>query len=76
MLTFATLQDRPREFLAATGLTHDEFARVLPAFAAAYTVLEFIPIKSWVTKGAGAPGNGARHSTVPVWSVNQALSHY
>ena len=35
MLTYATLQDRPREFLAATGLTHDEFARVLPAFAAA-----------------------------------------
>ena len=39
MLTYATLQDRPREFLAATGLTHDEFARVLPAFAAASAVL-------------------------------------
>jgi hypothetical protein len=39
MLTYAILQDRPREFLAATGLTHDEFARVLPAFAAAYTIL-------------------------------------
>ena len=38
MLTYATLQDRPREFLAATGLTHDEFVHLLPAFAAAYAV--------------------------------------
>src|SRR6266849_8707451 len=39
MLTYTTLKDRPREFLAATGLTHEEFARVLPAFAAAYAAL-------------------------------------
>jgi hypothetical protein len=37
MLTYTTLQDRPRDFLAATGLTHEEFLRVLPAFVAAYT---------------------------------------
>ena len=37
MLTYTTLKDRPREFLAATGQTHDEFLRVLPAFVAAYT---------------------------------------
>ena len=37
MLTYTTLQDRPRDFLAATGLTHEEFLRVLPAFGAAYT---------------------------------------
>ena len=61
MLTFAILQDRPREFLAATGLTHDEFARVLPAFAAAYTVL-YPPDKTWAGKvrqrqrGGGAKG--------------------
>ena len=61
MLTYATLQDRPREFLAATGLTHDEFARVLPAFAAAYTVL-YPPDKTWAGKvrqrqsGGGAKG--------------------
>ena len=36
MLTYTTLQDRPREFLAATGLRHAEFAHLLPAFAAAY----------------------------------------
>src|SRR5262249_51982618 len=27
--------------------------------------LEFIPIKSWVTKGSGAPGNCAGHSRAP-----------
>ena len=39
MLTYITLQDRPREFLAATGLTHAEFVRLLPAFVTAYALL-------------------------------------
>ena len=39
MLTYTTLKDRPREFLAATGLTHAEFVRLLPAFAVAYAAL-------------------------------------
>jgi Helix-turn-helix of DDE superfamily endonuclease len=39
MLTYDYLKDRPREFLAATGLTHEEFARLLPAFTAAYAAL-------------------------------------
>ena len=61
MLTYATLQDRPREFLAATGLTHDEFARLLPAFAAAYAV-RYPSDKTWQGKvrqrqsGGGAKG--------------------
>jgi len=61
MLTYSTLQDRPREFLAATSLTHEEFARVLPAFAAAYAVL-YPPDKTWEGKvrqrqrGGGAKG--------------------
>jgi len=61
MLTYAILQDRPRECLAATGRTHDEFARVLPAFVAAYTVL-YPPDKTWAGKvrqrqrGGGAKG--------------------
>src|SRR5882724_8120312 len=61
MLTYSTLQDRPREFLAATGLTHDEFARVLPAFAAAYVIL-YPPDKTWQGQvrqrqsGGGAKG--------------------
>jgi hypothetical protein len=61
MLTYTTFQDRPREFLAATGLTHDEFARVLPAFAAASAV-RYPPDKTWEGKvrqrqsGGGAQG--------------------
>lgn len=39
MLTYSTLKDRPREFLAATGLTHAEFARLLPAFVTGYVTL-------------------------------------
>ena len=61
MLTYATLQDRPREFLAATGLIHAECVRLLPAFAAAYTT--FYPLdQTWQGKvrqrqvGGGAKG--------------------
>src|SRR2546427_8401414 len=57
MLTYPTLQDRPREFLAATGLTHEEFARVLPAFAAAYAVL-YPPHKAWEGKVRQRQGGG------------------
>lgn len=32
MLTYAQLKEKPREFLAATGLTVDEFERLLPVF--------------------------------------------
>lgn len=37
MLSYEMLQERPREFLAATGLTAAEFEQLLPAFAAAYS---------------------------------------
>ena len=36
MLNYNKLQNRPREFLAATGLTLAEFEKLLPAFQAAY----------------------------------------
>lgn len=36
MLNYQTLQERPREFLSATGLTAKEFAQLLPAFTTAY----------------------------------------
>ena len=39
MLTYTALQNRPREFLAATGLTPAEFVRLLPAFVTAYAAL-------------------------------------
>jgi Helix-turn-helix of DDE superfamily endonuclease/DDE superfamily endonuclease len=64
MLTYSTLQDRPREFLAATGLTHDEFARVLPAFAAAYIVL-YPPDKTWQGKGRQRQVGGGAKGVLP-----------
>jgi len=36
MLSYTTLQNRPREFLAATGVTLTEFEQLLPAFQTAY----------------------------------------
>ena len=36
MLSYNTLKDRPRDFLAVTGLTRPEFDKLLPAFEAAY----------------------------------------
>jgi hypothetical protein len=36
MLIYDALKDKAREFLAATGLTCEEFEHLLPAFAAAY----------------------------------------
>ena len=61
MLTYTSLKDRPRDFLAATGLTHEEFARLLPAFATAYGAL-YSPDKTLEGKvrqrqvGGGAKG--------------------
>jgi hypothetical protein len=36
ILSYNTLKDRPRGFLAATGLTLDEYRQLLPAFQGAY----------------------------------------
>src|SRR5215831_469772 len=61
MLTYTTLKYRPRDFLAATGLTREEFLRVLPAFVAAYTACYPLD-KTWQGKvrqrklGGGATG--------------------
>src|SRR5207245_4829023 len=64
MLTYPTLQDRPREFLAATGLTHDEFARVLPAFAAADALL-YPPDKTWEGEVRQRQGGGGAKGVLP-----------
>jgi hypothetical protein len=39
MLSYHKLKDRPRDFLAATGWTPEEFQKLLPAFQAAYDTL-------------------------------------
>ncbi len=36
MLKYEQLQQRPRDFLAMTGHTVEEFSQLLPAFEAAY----------------------------------------
>jgi len=64
MLTYSTFQDRPREFLAATGLTHAEFTRVLPAFAAAYRVL-YPPDKTWEGKARQRQSGGGAKGVLP-----------
>jgi hypothetical protein len=39
MLSYNTLKNRPRDFLAATGLTLEEYETLLPAFQVAYDTL-------------------------------------
>ena len=64
MLTYATLQDRPREFLAATGLTHAEFAHLLPVFATAYALL-YPPEKTLEGKPRQRRAGGGATGTLP-----------
>jgi hypothetical protein len=64
MLTYTTLQDRPREFLAATGLTPAEFARLLPAFATAYAAL-YPPDKTLEGKPRQRRVGGAATGALP-----------
>jgi hypothetical protein len=62
MLNYNKLQNRPREFLAATGLTRVEFEQLLPAFQAAYDN-KYPPERTLDghtrqrRRGAGAKGN-------------------
>src|SRR3989442_10384945 len=64
MLTYSTLKERPREFLAATGLTHEEFAGLVPAFAAAYPAL-YPPDKPLAGKGRPRQGGGGAKGGLP-----------
>jgi hypothetical protein len=64
MLTYITLQDRPRELLAATGLTHAEFVRLLPAFTAAYATL-YPSTKPWQGKGRQRQVGGGAKGVLP-----------
>jgi len=61
MLNYNKLQNRPREFLAATGLTQAEFEQLLPAFQTAYDI-KYPPERTLEgqtrqrRRGAGAKG--------------------
>jgi len=47
MLKYENLKQKPREFLAATGVTDEEFQILLPNFARGYEIL-----------GSGLSGGG------------------
>ena len=82
MLTYDYLKDRPREFLAATGLTLEELTQLLPAFTDAYAAL-YPPDKTQVGKprqrrvGGGAKGALAQMTDkllfILVYQKTQAL---
>ena len=50
MLTYNKLKERPKEFLAATGLTVDEFEQLLPFFESSLASL--LPAPDRTQKGA------------------------
>jgi hypothetical protein len=65
MLNYHKLKDRPRDFLAATGLTLDEFQTLLPAFQAAYETLypqEYTRAGKPRQRRAGGGAKGVLHS--------------
>src|SRR6516165_6904878 len=64
MLTYTTLQARPRAFLAATGLMHAEFAHLLPAFATAYALL-YPPEQTLEGKPRQRRAGGGATGTLP-----------
>jgi predicted ATPase len=64
-------REQPLQRLVLHGLNQEEVERFLEAATditpprALVDMVEFIPIKSWVTKGSGAPGSCAGHNRVP-----------
>jgi hypothetical protein len=66
MLTYAALKERPREFLAATGMTHEEFTCLLPAFASAYTTL-YPPDKTRTGEARQRQRGGGAKAVLSLW---------
>ena len=59
MLTYETLQKKPKALLALSGLTRREFADLLPAFAQALCQAE-TAAKAKAPKRQRAPGAGRK----------------
>ena len=51
MLIYNELKNKPREFLAVTGLKLDEFEKLLPAFQTAYEPMVLVSYKPIVLIG-------------------------
>jgi hypothetical protein len=64
MLSYDTLKDKPREFLAATGLRLAEFERLLPAFQAAYEH-QYPPELTYEGKARQRGAGGGAKGTLP-----------
>lgn len=64
MLTYDKLKDKPREFLAATGLTLAEFERLLPAFQCAYDTT-YPPDLTYEGKARHRRAGGGARGTLP-----------
>src|SRR5262245_36935479 len=64
MLSYHTLKDKPREFLAATGLRLAEFECLLPAFQAAYAH-QYPPDLTYEGKARQRGAGGGAKGTLP-----------
>jgi Helix-turn-helix of DDE superfamily endonuclease/DDE superfamily endonuclease len=64
MLSYDKLKDKPRAFLAATGLTLAEFERLLPAFQAAYEH-QYPPALTTEGKARQRGAGGGAKGTLP-----------
>ena len=64
MLSYDKLKDKPREFLAATGLTLAEFESLLPAFQAAYDCT-YPPDRTYEGKARQRRAGGGAKGTLP-----------
>lgn len=64
MLIYNQLKERPRDFLAVTGLSGEEFAKLLPAFKAAYDTL-YPPVLTHAGKPRQRRTGGGVKGVVP-----------
>jgi hypothetical protein len=64
MLSYDKLKNRPREFLAVTGLTRAEFECLLPAFQAAYEC-QYPPDLTYEGKARQRSAGGGAKGALP-----------
>ena len=67
MLQYLELKEKPREFVAATGITDEEFQAILPTFEKCYQLS--LPPKPKPTRQKNQrAGGGGRKSKLTTWS--------
>lgn len=73
MLSYDKLKDRTRDFLAATGLTLEEFHKLLPAFRAA-DEKRYPPERTREGKARRRHTGGGAKGALPTWEDNLLFS--